>query len=93
MADLDGTLQERGKTYGDYHIMSHEIQLIKGIMHESANWYDLSPGQQEALEMIATKLGRILVGDPDVKDSWMDIAGYARLACGDHKQEKIGENE
>lgn len=29
--------------------------------------------------MIATKVGRILSGDQNHKDSWDDLAGYARL--------------
>lgn len=27
------------------------------------------------------KVGRILNGNPDLEDSWADIAGYARLAA------------
>lgn len=34
---------------------------------------------KEALEMIQTKVGRILTGDPTHRDSWHDIAGYAVL--------------
>jgi len=29
--------------------------------------------------MIAHKIGRIINGDPDYDDSWVDIAGYAKL--------------
>ena len=29
--------------------------------------------------MIAHKIGRILAGNPDFKDHWDDIAGYAVL--------------
>lgn len=29
--------------------------------------------------MIAHKIARILNGDPDYDDSWVDIAGYATL--------------
>jgi len=32
-------------------------------------------------DMIANKLGRILNGDPNYADSWMDIAGYAKLVA------------
>jgi len=35
--------------------------------------------QWEALEMIVHKIGRIVNGDPDVTDHWVDIAGYATL--------------
>ena len=33
----------------------------------------------EALEMIAHKIARILSGDADYADNWVDIAGYAQL--------------
>jgi hypothetical protein len=35
--------------------------------------------QWEALEMIVHKIGRIVNGNPDVVDHWVDIAGYAKL--------------
>jgi len=37
--------------------------------------------QDEALDMIAHKIGRIVNGDPDYEDSWRDIAGYATLVA------------
>lgn len=42
-------------------------------------WHELSCDQKEALETIATKIARILNGDPDYIDNWVDIAGYAML--------------
>jgi hypothetical protein len=48
-------------------------------MRDSPNWGDLTDDKREALEMIAHKIGRILNGDPEYKDSWHDIIGYARL--------------
>jgi len=37
--------------------------------------------QWEALEMIATKLSRIVNGNPNKIDNWDDIAGYATLVA------------
>jgi hypothetical protein len=31
--------------------------------------------------MICHKLGRIVNGDPNYADSWIDIAGYAKLVA------------
>jgi hypothetical protein len=39
----------------------------------------LYPDQLQALDMIVTKIGRILTGNPSHLDSWIDIAGYAKL--------------
>jgi hypothetical protein len=41
----------------------------------------LDNDQIEALEMIFSKLARILNGDPNYADSWIDIAGYATLVA------------
>lgn len=35
----------------------------------------------QSLEMIQHKVARILNGDPDYPDSWIDIAGYAQLVA------------
>lgn len=37
--------------------------------------------QRESLSMIFHKIGRILAGDPNFRDHWDDIAGYAKLAA------------
>ena len=36
---------------------------------------------KEALDMIAHKIGRICAGNPNFKDHWADIAGYAQLVA------------
>jgi hypothetical protein len=41
----------------------------------------LADDQQEALDMICHKIGRIVNGDPNHADSWHDIAGYAQLVA------------
>ncbi len=41
----------------------------------------LAPDQQEALDMVCHKVGRIVNGDPDYADSWIDIAGYTKLVA------------
>ena len=46
-----------------------------------SKWDALKPDQQEALEMMAAKVSRILIGDPDYADNWDDIAGFATLVA------------
>jgi hypothetical protein len=48
-------------------------------MRATKNWDVLDHVKREALEHIATKIGRILSGDPNHRDHWEDIQGYARL--------------
>lgn len=73
------TLDERGKRYGDFPGHARITQNIKRAMLDSENWNGLSDDKKEALEMIAHKIGRILNGDPNYKDSWHDLVGYAKL--------------
>lgn len=74
-------LKQRGQEYGEFSVMCARIQAIKLAMFTGVNKLkkDLSPEQTEALEMIATKLGRILCGNPNNIDSWTDIIGYCTL--------------
>jgi hypothetical protein len=37
----------------------------------------MTPSQKEGIEMIEHKLCRILCGDPNFRDHWQDITGYA----------------
>lgn len=78
---LDTTLAERGSRYGKFKGHAAITQSLKYIMYNQDNWEKLSDSQKEALEMIAHKLGRILNGDPNYDDSWVDIAGYATLVA------------
>jgi len=77
--DIENTLKERGSRYGDFAGHAFITQEIKRAMYYRSNWESLSNDKKEALEMIAHKIGRILNGDPDYKDSWIDIEGYAHL--------------
>lgn len=76
----DVLLGQRGATHGDYRAMSTRIQQIKSIMRMGSKWVDMSEPQKEALELIATKIGRIIEGDPEFKDHWNDLGGYAAKA-------------
>lgn len=79
MSDVNATLAEREKRYGDFATHAAITQNLKDEMQNSPKWDGLHPTQKEALEMIAHKIGRILNGDPYHADSWHDIAGYASL--------------
>ena len=45
----------------------------------------MSPDKKQSAEMIIYKLARIVTGDHGHKDSWHDIAGFARLIEQDLK--------
>lgn len=81
--EIDAILNERGSRYGNFMTHAKITQELKSVM--GMYLYDqgreLADDQMEALEMICHKIGRILNGDPDYADSWIDIAGYAKLVA------------
>jgi hypothetical protein len=76
---IEQTLKERGNTYGVFFEHARLTQELKRSMHEHDGWEALTDDKREALDMIMHKIGRILCGDPEYKDSWHDIVGYAKL--------------
>lgn len=81
--NLDDILTERGSRYGTFTGHAEISQAIKRVcnMFAEARGTELADDQCEALSMIAHKIARILNGDPDYADSWIDIAGYAQLVA------------
>lgn len=76
---IQDTLADREATYGDYNQVANLTRGLLANMEYSKNWGELYPFQKEALHMIASKIARILEGDPEYVDSWHDISGYATL--------------
>ena len=81
MSEVNATLVERGNRYGSFTGHAAVTQDLKNIIkfHLNSRNKKLYDDQQEALDMICHKIGRIINGDPDYADSWHDIAGYATL--------------
>lgn len=75
---IEKTLKERGTTHGDFTDNARVSQQLKAIIFQNGEM-SLSPVQCEALDMICHKLARIVCGNPNHKDHWHDIAGYAKL--------------
>lgn len=85
MADNTETLTERGGRYGKFTGHAEITQKLKNTIADFRFIHKkppLAPDQQEALDMICHKIGRIINGDPNYADSWIDIAGYAQLVAG-----------
>lgn len=80
-ASVENTLAERGSRYGSFSGHASCTQNLKQVIAEELKRRSkiLPPSQQEALDMICHKIGRIINGDNNYADSWLDIAGYAKL--------------
>lgn len=81
--NVDAVLAERGSRYGKFKDHARITQRFKNLIFEAeiCDGKQFSDSQKEALEMIFHKIGRILNGDPNYADSWVDIAGYAKLVA------------
>jgi hypothetical protein len=81
--EVEETLDERAKDYGKFKDGAALMQGIKRLLADHAAKHDktFADDQWEALEMIVHKIGRIVNGNPDKVDHWLDIAGYAKLVA------------
>ena len=80
---VDATLDARAVEYGKFIEGAEVMQMLKRVVLNALNNRDktLAHDQAEAMDMIIHKIGRIVNGNPDVVDHWLDIAGYAKLVA------------
>jgi hypothetical protein len=82
VTDISATLAERGKSYGSFADRCEIEQGIKDAFRAGCQWDVMPADCRCALEMIATKISRIVAGqNAEHYDSWHDIAGYAQLVA------------
>lgn len=84
---METLLTARGSRYGKFKDTAQVAQELKRVLtrHAHAINASFSDSQWEALEMICHKAARIVNGDPNYIDSWIDIAGYAQLIADELK--------
>ena len=80
---LTEILEQRGSRYGKFAHNADIAQYIKSAMRRNpySKYHELAPDQAEALDMFASKISRLLVGDSNYADNWRDIAGFATLVA------------
>lgn len=79
-SEIDGVLEERGKTHGNFVVQAWVAQELKDAAENGPNWPIMSPDKRESIHMICHKISRVVCGDPEFEDTWLDIIGYAQLA-------------
>ena len=72
-------LVEREKTHGSFSENAKAAQDMKDVFIKHG-YGTFRPEYREAMDLIATKFGRILSGGPNHKEHWLDAAGYCKLA-------------
>jgi len=74
---IEEILVERGTTHGHFPLNASVSQELKAICHHHGK--RLTPSQREALDNVCQKMARILTGNANHVDSWLDISGYTTL--------------
>jgi hypothetical protein len=89
MTDIQNILDERKKTHGSFEVSSYTSQVLKDNMRDSPNWVELDMDQKECLDMVAHKMARILCGNPNELDHYVDIIGYCTLVLNRLKVDQV----
>lgn len=78
--EITKTLLARNKTHGDFRTQGDIAQWMKDCVREYPHkWRGMQSYKRDAIDMILSKISRIVAGDSDHEDHWVDIAGYANL--------------
>ena len=86
---VQSILEQRGARYGDFADCARLSQQLQdtlrnhGWMNSEGEFYrpwgHLTAVQKQALSVICDKEARIMNGDPNYCDNWIDIEGYSKL--------------
>jgi len=79
--EVNNILEQRGKRYGSFVGQAHVTDRLSSAIEDELQKRNkkLLPVQQQAINMIVSKLARIINGDSNYDDNWIDIAGYSQL--------------
>ena len=77
--DVEEILGKRDGTHGQYKETAKTAQELKAIFRSKDDWQYLLPIERESVDLICTKLARLIHGGGDKTDTVRDIEGYARL--------------
>lgn len=89
MTDVHEILDERQNQYGSFENVALYTELVNKVLSNNAE--NRTDAMNMAIYMIASKLARIASGNPNHKDSWVDIAGYAQLIVNILESEDVHE--
>lgn len=76
-------LNERERTHGDYSEVARVSQALKMALRNGPI-EEVPAVIRESLELICMKMARIVCGDHNETDHYVDIIGYAKLALKKH---------
>lgn len=88
---VEKMISTREATHGDYANTARVAQLLKKVIALELNDREyrgqppLTDRQHESIDLICTKLARIVSGDSGFGDHWRDVSGYAKIAIDEVK--------
>lgn len=82
---IEEVLNQRQATYGSFTKNAEVSQMLKYFMAQGTNYKQMPMAHREALEMIVHKIARIVNGDANYIDNWVDIIGYSQLVIEEIK--------
>jgi hypothetical protein len=84
-------LEARASRYGDFIDNATIAQAMKMAAIGKA-WIDMDADAQESIDMICTKISRIVTADWRYVDNWRDIEGFAKLVADRLEAEELRKN-
>lgn len=84
-------LEQRERTHGDYYEVARVSQALKEALRFGPI-NEVPKLHRESLEMICTKMARIVCGDHNEPDHWTDISGYSQLVLNNIKKVPPGSS-
>jgi hypothetical protein len=87
MSEVQALIAAREKTHGSFSVNAHTYRNLSLEMNyadevDKARGIEFTDVQKLALDQILLKLARIKF-NPQVREHWLDIQGYAKLVCDD----------
>lgn len=91
---IEKTLAERGKTYGPFLDKAKTVQALIDVVIHEPGWERLAADQKQCIMVCFDKFARAIHGDPNHRDNFHDVVGYAklvddRMAADELQREKI----
>ena len=77
---IEDTIKERTESYGDFADNATVAQLLKEAIQMETNYPNMPPYMRESLDIICSKISRMVTGDWKHADNWLDIQGFAKLS-------------
>lgn len=76
---IEKTLAERGKTYGPFLEKAKTVQALIDVVIHEPGWERLAADQKQCIMVCFDKFARAIHGDPNHRDNFHDVVGYAKL--------------